>query len=63
MLFSCPALGTGMIAGVMGQGLEHKCEVAGRGPFVLLNVCHLSTVDHACVGCVVSYSNADVIMP
>ena len=47
----------------MRQGLGHKCEVAGQGPFVLLNVCHLSNADHACVGCVVSYSNTDVTMP
>ena len=44
----------------MRQGLGHKCEVAGQGPFVLLNVCHLSNADHACV---VSYSNTDVTMP
>ena len=55
--------GLGLIARVMRQGLGRKCKVAGQGPFVLLNVCHLSTADHACVGCVVSYSNTDVTVP
>ena len=52
-----------MIATVMRQGWEDKCEVAGQGSFALKYAGWLSTIAHVCNGALWSHSNSDVMTP